>query len=160
MAVPVTRFAWLGMSGMLQAGGSSSTVPSRNLISVFDGLFVVHYVIESQDLAVRRPLYRRSLLPLDFRPPARRGPRRRPPEAPSAPARRARPRRLRDLIASITMPSRPTRGTRWHPAWRCESLSVSIDPATRRPAGPLPLVRWALLTSLLVAEFFALSLRY
>jgi hypothetical protein len=68
IAVPVTRFAWLGMSSLMRASEPSLAIPSRMLIAVFDGLFVFHYVIESRIWKFGDPYYRRSLLPLYFRP--------------------------------------------------------------------------------------------
>ncbi len=67
LAVPVTRFAFLGMNRLFQVDESSFGVPSRLLIAVFDGLFVVHYVIESRIWKFADPYYRTSLIPLYFR---------------------------------------------------------------------------------------------
>jgi hypothetical protein len=66
LAIPITRFAWLGMGPLLRASEQSGTVGYRMLISVFDGLFVFHYIIESRIWRFREPFYRRSLLPLYF----------------------------------------------------------------------------------------------
>jgi hypothetical protein len=66
LAVPVTRFAWLGMGALLRADFGSRTVGYRLLISVFDGLFVFHYFIESRIWKFGDPFYRRSLVPLYF----------------------------------------------------------------------------------------------
>jgi hypothetical protein len=68
LAVPVTRFAWLGMSAMMRAAEQSWGTPSRILIAAFDGLFVCHYIIESRVWRFSEPFYRRSLLPLYFGP--------------------------------------------------------------------------------------------
>jgi hypothetical protein len=67
LAVPITRFAWLGMGALLRAGEGSRPVGYRMLISVFDGLFVFHYLIESRIWRFGDPFYRSSLLPLYFR---------------------------------------------------------------------------------------------
>jgi hypothetical protein len=66
-AVPVTRFAWLGMGALMQAGEVTMPFSRRALIAVFDGLFVLHYLIESRIWKFGDPYYRRSLLPLYFR---------------------------------------------------------------------------------------------
>jgi len=67
LAVPVTRFAFLGMNRLFQVDESSLGIPSRLVIAVFDGLFVVHYVIESRIWKFADPYYRQSLIPLYFR---------------------------------------------------------------------------------------------
>ena len=69
LAVPITRFAWLGMGELMRADEGSRTVGYRMLISVFDGLFVFHYFIESKIWRFGDPFYRRSLIPLYFRKP-------------------------------------------------------------------------------------------
>ena len=69
LAVPVTRLTWLGMGALMQSVEGSGTVGYRMLISVFDGLFVFHYVIESRIWKFGDPFYRKSLLPLYFRKP-------------------------------------------------------------------------------------------
>lgn len=84
-AVPVTFVTWRGM-------GSPAVVPSgatatRFLIAAFDGLFVVHYVIEAKIWRFGDPFYRRSLIPLYFgqaRPGQARARVRREPAAPAA----------------------------------------------------------------------------
>jgi hypothetical protein len=68
VAVPVTRFAYLGMERLFQVDESSSGLPWRAVIALFDGLFVFHYVIESRIWKFNDPYYRRSLMPLYFRP--------------------------------------------------------------------------------------------
>lgn len=69
LAMPVTRFAWLGMSALWQVGRTADLgVPSRVLIALFDGIFVFHYVIESRIWKFGDPYYRQSLMPLYFRP--------------------------------------------------------------------------------------------
>jgi hypothetical protein len=67
IAVPITRFTWLGMGALMRADEGSGTVGYRLLISVFDGLFVFHYIIESRIWRFGDPFYRRSLVPLYFR---------------------------------------------------------------------------------------------
>jgi hypothetical protein len=67
LSVPVTRYAWLGMSRLYRLDEASSGVTSRMLISVFDGLFIFHYVIESRIWRFGEPYYRESLIPLYFR---------------------------------------------------------------------------------------------
>jgi hypothetical protein len=64
LAIPITRFAWLGLGPRLPASAGSGTVGYRMLISVFDGLFVFHYIIEARIWRFREPFYRRSLLSL------------------------------------------------------------------------------------------------
>ncbi|MFO0808653.1 MAG: hypothetical protein U0746_08530 [Gemmataceae bacterium] len=66
LAVPVMRFAWQGMSELMRVDDSSLGLPSRVAISIFDGLFVFHYLIESRIWKFRDPYYRRTLIPLYF----------------------------------------------------------------------------------------------
>jgi hypothetical protein len=63
-AVPITRFAWLGMTEAFRLAEASRSTGYRMLISVFDGLFVAHYLIESRIWKFGEPFYRRRLLPL------------------------------------------------------------------------------------------------
>ena len=67
LAVPVTRFAWLGMSALWPVATADQAVPARILIAVFDGIFVFHYVIESRIWRFTDPYFRQSLIPLYFR---------------------------------------------------------------------------------------------
>jgi hypothetical protein len=63
-AVPITRFASLGMAEVFRSADASRPIGYRMLISIFDGLFVTHYLIEARIWKFGEPFYRRTLLPL------------------------------------------------------------------------------------------------
>jgi hypothetical protein len=64
LAVPLARIAWMGMGAMVRAGEAGSPLPYRLLISVFNGVFVLHYLIESRIWRFHDPYFRSQLLPL------------------------------------------------------------------------------------------------
>jgi hypothetical protein len=69
VAALVTRLTWIRMGTLLASETGSSEIGYRLLISVFDGLFVIHYLIEARIWRFSDPFYRRSLVPLYFEHP-------------------------------------------------------------------------------------------
>ena len=68
MAGLITACTWIGMGTLIERDGGSSTASYLLLISVFDGLFVFHYFIESLIWKFSDPHYRQTLGPLYFGP--------------------------------------------------------------------------------------------
>jgi hypothetical protein len=66
IAIAITRLTWLGMGALIEASDGSGTVGYRMLISIFDGLFVFHYFIESKVWKFGDSFYRKTLLSLYF----------------------------------------------------------------------------------------------
>ena len=151
IAVPITRFTWLGMGALMRADAGSGTVGYRLLISVFDGLFVFHYIIESRIWRFGDPFYRRSLVPLYFRKVA---PARAVADEPillcPQPSWRARPG---------GDPGLTTRDPWTTSALHQETKRMSaIVERSRDRRVALPLVRWGFLAAILIVELLALTL--
>jgi hypothetical protein len=66
LAVPMARLAWMGMGVLVHASEAASPLPYRLLISIFDGMFVVHFLIESRIWRFHDPYFRSQLVPLYF----------------------------------------------------------------------------------------------
>jgi hypothetical protein len=66
LAALVTYCTWLGMGSLVKREGGSANASYLVLISLFDGLFVFHYFIESLIWKFSDPYYRQSLGPLYF----------------------------------------------------------------------------------------------
>jgi hypothetical protein len=66
LAGGITYFTWSAMGPMLIRAGGSGSTPYLLAISLFDGLFVFHYFIESLIWKFGNPFYRTTLGPLYF----------------------------------------------------------------------------------------------
>jgi hypothetical protein len=73
VAALVTYCTWLGMGALIERDGGSSSASYLVLISLFDGLFVFHYFIESLIWKFSDPYYRQTLGPLYLGSPAASG---------------------------------------------------------------------------------------
>jgi hypothetical protein len=69
VAALVTACTWLGMGALIERDGGSPRTSYLALISLFDGLFVFHYFVESLIWKFSDPHYRQTLGPLYFGPP-------------------------------------------------------------------------------------------
>lgn len=61
----ITHFTWLGM-GTAASASVSGPLGFRMLVSLFDGLFVFHYVVDTMIWKFSVPYYRQTLVPLYF----------------------------------------------------------------------------------------------
>jgi hypothetical protein len=66
----ITACTWAGMGALIERDGGSASASYLPLISVFDGLFVFHYFVESLFWKLSDPHYRQTLGPLYFSPAA------------------------------------------------------------------------------------------
>jgi hypothetical protein len=66
LAVLITTCTWMGMGTLIERDGSSPSASYLLLISVFDGLFVFHYFVESLIWKFSDSHYRQTLGPLYF----------------------------------------------------------------------------------------------
>ncbi len=68
LAALITYCTWIGMGALIERAGGSADASYLVLISLFDGLFVFHYFIESLIWKFSDPYYRQTLGPLYFAP--------------------------------------------------------------------------------------------
>jgi hypothetical protein len=68
LAAVITLCTWIGMGALIERAGDSPSASYLVLISVFDGLFVFHYFVESLIWKFSDPHYRQTLGPLYFAP--------------------------------------------------------------------------------------------
>jgi hypothetical protein len=68
VAALVTWCTWIGMGALIERDGGSPQTSYLVLISLFDGLFVFHYFVESLIWKFSDPHYRQTLGPLYFGP--------------------------------------------------------------------------------------------
>ncbi len=69
-ALVITHITWLGMGRAMSAEIQQGTLSYRLAVSVFDGLFVTHYVLDAFIWRFRDPYYRSALGALYFAPVA------------------------------------------------------------------------------------------
>jgi hypothetical protein len=67
----VTYCTWLGMGSLIERDGGSQKASYLVLVSLFDGLFVFHYFVESLIWKFSDPHYRQTLGPLYFGQPGK-----------------------------------------------------------------------------------------
>jgi hypothetical protein len=70
LAAVITACTWIGMGVLIEREGGSPQASYALLLSVFDGLFVFHYFVESLIWKFSDPHYRQTLSPLYFAPSA------------------------------------------------------------------------------------------
>jgi hypothetical protein len=68
LAALITACTWIAMGALIERDGASDSASYLVLVSVFDGLFVFHYFVESLIWKFSDPHYRKTLGPLYFAP--------------------------------------------------------------------------------------------